>query len=136
MARFQIVEHPDGQAPDLEAQLYEFNAAATGAYDGVDLGFTIEEDGRLIAGLSGYTWGGIAEVRQLWVDRAHRGEGMGEALMRAAIAAAQARGCRFMFLSTHSFQAPGFYEALGFETVATLADKPVGHSEHWMRLRL
>lgn len=136
MSAYQIVERPDGQAPDLEVQLYEFNAAATGAHDGADLGFSIEEDGRLIGGLSGYTWAGIAEVRQLWVERAHRGQGLGEALMRAAIAAAQARGCRLMFLSTHSFQAPGFYEKLGFEVVATIPDKPLGHAEHWMRRRL
>ena len=41
-----------------------------------------------------------------------------------------------MFLSTHSFQAQGFYEKLGFETIATVPDKPLGHAEHWMRLRL
>ena len=51
-------------------------------------------------------------------------------------AEARARDCRFLFLSTHSFQAQGFYEGLGFETLATIPDKPLGHAEHWMRLDL
>jgi GNAT superfamily N-acetyltransferase len=65
-----------------------------------------------------------------------RGGGLGSALVRAAIDAARTRGCRYLFLSTHSFQARGFYERLGFITLATIADKPLGHAEHWMRLTL
>src|SRR5262249_40367955 len=94
------------------------------------------EAGELIAGCSGYTWAGIAEVKLMWVHPDHRGRGLGLAVMQAAIGEARARGCSLMFLSTHSFQAPAFYEKLGFETIATIPDKPLGHAEHWMRLRL
>jgi hypothetical protein len=33
-----------------------------------------------------------------------------------------------VFLATHSFQAPGFYERMGYERQSVLQDHPVGHS--------
>jgi GNAT superfamily N-acetyltransferase len=120
----------------LAERLNDFNSAAVGRTDGLDLAFVVEEDGEMTAGLSGYTWAGIAEVKVLWVREDRRRDGLGRQLMAAAIAEARARGCRFLFLSTHSFQAQGFYEKLGFETLATIPDKPLGHAEHWMRLTL
>ena len=118
----------------LDDRLYAFNQEATGYRDGDDLRFRVEEGGEVVAGAVGYTWGGIAEIKLIWVREDRRKDGLGSALMQAAIAEAKARGCRFLFLSTHSFQARGFYEKLGFETLATLPDKPLGHTEHWMRL--
>lgn len=120
----------------LDDRLYAFNQDATGYRDGEDLRFSVEQDGEVVAGAVGYTWGGIAELKLVWVREDQRGGGLGAALMQAAIAEAKARGCRFLFLSTHSFQAQGFYERLGFETLATIPDKPLGHAEHWMRLTL
>jgi len=120
----------------LEDRLYAFNQDATGYRDGDDLNFAVEEAGEIVAGVAGYTWGGIAEVKQLWVREDRRHAGLGLELMHAAIAEAKARGCRFLFLATHSFQAQAFYARLGFETIATLPDKPLGHAEHWMRLDL
>ncbi len=120
----------------LAEQLNEFNYAAVGRHDGADLDYVVEEGGEMVAGLSGYTWAGIAEVKLLWVREDQRGRDLGSQLMAAAIAEARARACELMFLSTHSFQAQGFYEKLGFETIATIPDKPLGHAEHWMRLKL
>ena len=40
------------------------------------------------------------------------------------------------FLATYDFQAPEFYRRLGFEEVARIADKPLGHTEFVMRLSL
>jgi len=120
----------------LDDRLYAFNQDATGYRDGEDLRFSVAEGGEVVAGAVGYTWGGIAEIKLVWVREDRRKDGLGSALMQAAIAEAKARGCRFLFLSTHSFQAQGFYEKLGFETLATIPDKPLGHTEHWMRLDL
>src|SRR6476619_1126102 len=104
---------PVDEDPAFDARLAEelnrFNYAAVGAYDGRGLDFAVEEDGELVAGLSGYTWAGIAEVKTLWVREDRRGSGLGRDLMAAAIAEARARRCELMFLSTHSFQAQGFY---------------------------
>ena len=98
------IQARDGLAGELEERLYEFNLVASGHADGEELGFVVEEDGQMVAGLSGYTWGGMADVKQLWVREDRRHAGLGSALMRRAIEEARARGCRLMFLTTHSFQ--------------------------------
>jgi ribosomal protein S18 acetylase RimI-like enzyme len=113
--------------------LYAYNKRATGHHDGRDLGFVVEEDGTLVAGLEGYTWGGICEVARLWVREDRRKQGLGSALVRAAIAEAEARGCAQVLLSTYDFQAPDFYARHGFEKIAEIPDKPVGHTEFVMR---
>ena len=136
MPAWVVIPRHDLDASAVEERLYEFNKAATGYYDGEDLGFVVEDGTQTIAAAAGYTWGGISEIRYLWVHADHRRRGLGSALMQAAMAEARERGCRLMFLSTHTFQAPDFYLHLGFEIIATIEDKPLGHSEHWMRREL
>jgi GNAT superfamily N-acetyltransferase len=131
-----VVARHDLDSVAIEARLYEFNMDATGYRDGRDLGFVVEEAGEVVAAAAGYTWGGICEVKTLWVHPDHRGAGLGSALMGQAIEEARGRGCRLMFLATYDFQAPDFYERLGFECIATIPDKPLGHIEHIMRRTL
>ena len=120
----------------LEDRLYEMNASRTGCENAASLGFVAEAVGELIGAAAGYTWGGICELRQVWVQETCRGKGLGRALMTEAIREAKARGCTYVYLATYDFQAPGFYAKLGFEKVAEIPDKPLGHTELVMRLRL
>jgi ribosomal protein S18 acetylase RimI-like enzyme len=110
--------------------------AARGTKTRPSLGFLAEAQGELVGAVAGYTWGGICEVRQVWVHEAYRGEGLGEALITEASREAKARGCAYIYLATHDFQAPGFYAKLGFQKVAEIPDKPLGHTEIVMRLPL
>src|SRR5262245_12228017 len=99
----------------LEKHVHEFNVAATGIRDARGLVILLRDPNRRIyAGLSGHTWGGVAEVRFLWVDEPRRRTGIGGRLLRAAEDEARARGCSKIVLSTHSFQAPGFYHKHGY----------------------
>ena len=99
----------------LEDRLYEHNAAATGHRDGLGLGFEVlDDDGARIGAIAGHTWGGVAEIAQLWVEPAWRGQGLGLALLDAALAEARRRGCKRAFLMSYDFQAPGLYERRGF----------------------
>jgi hypothetical protein len=50
----------------LEDRISEFNSSATGIADGELLAFFVRERGRIVAGISGNTWGGTCEVRQFW----------------------------------------------------------------------
>jgi len=120
----------------LEDRLYAFNAEQTGFADGRSLAFTAEEGGEQVAAVAGYTWGGICELRQVWVRDDRRGGGLGRALMEAAIDEARARGCAHVFLATYDFQAPAFYARLGFREAARIEGKPLGHAEFVMRLDL
>jgi ribosomal protein S18 acetylase RimI-like enzyme len=112
----------------LEEQINEYNFATTGIRDARLLVMLVHDsDRRICAGLSGHTWGGVAEVRFLWVDEARRRQGLGSRLLRAAEDEARARGCGKMVLSTHSFQAPGFYVRNGFVVSGEFADYPRGY---------
>jgi len=126
---------PD-ELDQLEDRLYEMNASRTGYDNAALLGFVAEAEGERVGAAAGYTWGGICELRQVWVQETYRCKGLGKALMIEAIREAKARGCAYIYLATHDFQAPGFYAKLGFEKVAEIPDKPLGHTEFVMRLRL
>ena len=112
----------------VEDRLYEHNSTATGRHDGQGLGFVIRDAaGQAIGVAAGYTWAGISEIRQMWIDAAHRGKGYGRALLEAMIAEAARRGASRIWVSSYDFQAPGLYEKAGFVRVAELAGFPEGH---------
>jgi ribosomal protein S18 acetylase RimI-like enzyme len=118
----------------LDEQFYEFNRTATAIDDGRALGiFLRDESGNILAAVAGHTWGGTCELRQVWVIEARRRAGLGRRLLAAAEAEATRRGCFQLVLTTHSFQAPGFYRKLGFEVVWELPDYPRGHAYLLMR---
>lgn len=120
----------DEDSAALRDALHEFNFAATGYRDGRALScFLKDDDGTLIAGIDGFTWGGYARIEYLWVDASHRGEGIGTRLLAAAENEARRRGCGKIVLDTHSFQAPDLYRSLGYGEVATTLDTPVGFSQ-------
>jgi ribosomal protein S18 acetylase RimI-like enzyme len=121
----------------VDERLYAFNREATGIHDGRLLRvFARDGGGRLVGAATGHTWGGTCEILQLWVDAPRRRAGLGRELMARAEAEARTRGCRQIVLTTHSFQAPAFYRALGFEPVGEVPDYPAGHSELTLRKRL
>lgn len=126
-----VAASDDATAEDLqflEEQVNTFNFETTGIHDARLLVVWLRDDaGRIRAGLSGHTWGGVAEVRFLWVEASQRHAGLGSELLRAAEAEARARGCTKMVLSTHSFQAPELYRRHGFVAVGEFADYPRGH---------
>jgi len=130
-----------GDAPRIEAflaeRIYEYNAAATGYCDAES--FTaVKEDGSgaMEAGICGYTWGGCCFISYLWVAASSRGKGLGSELLAAVENHAREKRCRLVLVSTHSFQAPGFYARRGYEGRAHIDDHPVGHSSNFYGKRL
>jgi GNAT superfamily N-acetyltransferase len=114
----------------LVERIYEFNSETTGYFDRKLLGGSIlDKEGKVIAGFSGHTWGGCCELTHVWVSTKYRGQGLGNSLLRGAEAEALQRGCLQVVLLTHSFQAPGFYEANGYERKYAIEGLPVGHSD-------
>jgi GNAT superfamily N-acetyltransferase len=112
----------------IEDRIYEHNSRATGRRDGRGLGFVIRnEAGRTIGAVAGTTWSGTSELKQMWVDEAHRGHGHARALLDAYIAEARSRGVGRIWVSSYDFQAPGLYEKAGFRRVVELAGWPEGH---------
>lgn len=121
----------------LDERLYEFNVRATRIDDGRMLCARLEDEtGAVIAGIAGHTWGGSCEITRLWVHESRRGQGLGRALLAAAENEALRRGCDRVLLMTHSFQAPAFYEKLGYVRRGSIEDYPRGHAKYLYEKRL
>ena len=118
----------------LEDQINAYNMARVGAYDGRDLAiFVRDKAGRIVAGISGYTWAGFCEIQFLWVDESLRQRSYGTQLLRSAEEEARARGCSLIVLGSYSFQAPDFYRRHGYEVVGLVEDCPVGYVHYYFR---
>jgi GNAT superfamily N-acetyltransferase len=119
----------------LQEEIYRFNVEATGLPDGRGMSLRVDgPSGELVAGLTGWTWGGTGYVEVLWVQPEFRGKGLGGGLLAAAEAEGEARGCTQMALSTHSFQAPDFYRRSGYLECGRFREYPAGHSQlHFMK---
>ena len=88
-------------------------------------------------GLIGEIWNGWLYIDSLWVADDLRQHGYGAQLVRAAEQEANRCGCYGALLETFSFQARPFYERLGFEVYAELADCPLpGMTRYYMRKTL
>ena len=94
------------------------------------LAIFLRKEGQIAAGLAGETYCGWLFVKYLWVSDELRGRGVGRELMARAEARARELGCHSAWLDTFSFQAPGFYEKLGYEEFGRL-DYPPGHHKHF-----
>ena len=128
------IEFTQSQFHEIEAflaeRIYEFNANATGLFDGEEFAAAVRDsNGRIIAGVSGHTWGGCCRVSQLWVHESARKQDVGTSLMVAVEAHAVSKKCTQIVLSSHSFQAPDFYRRLGYVEHARISGYPGGHSD-------
>ncbi len=136
--QLSVIAEPSGEDVSFLAErIYEYNVAQTGLRDGRLFGiFVRDEEGTIVAGLDGWTWGGCLYVDHLWVHESLRGQGHGSRLLETAERDAVAHGCRHALLSTHSFQVPGFYRRHGYEVCAVVDDYPPGHQQYYMRKSL
>ncbi len=91
------------------------------------------EQGELIAALTADLLWGWLYIDELWVDESCRGTGMGKQLMNQAEEYAKAQALSGLWLWTQSWQAPVFYQQLGFEEFTRLEDFPKGHSRIGLR---
>jgi ribosomal protein S18 acetylase RimI-like enzyme len=79
-----------------------------------------DQNKKLIGGVSGRTIYKNFLINVVWVDKCARGTGLGRHLMELAETEAKNQGCLVAQVDTLAFQAPIFYEKLGFKTVGTI----------------
>ena len=134
---FEIDDDPDPVDLEfLETQLRREASAAMSLGDGVELAIFVRDAGKVVAGITGWTWGDSCELETLWVDPSLRGRGLGSRLMAAAETEAEARGCVQTVHFTYGFQTGRFYERIGYQLVGRVENFPSGTDVLWYRKRL
>jgi GNAT superfamily N-acetyltransferase len=112
--------------------LRAFNADAAGKTAHQPLTLTVRHRGKIVGGLAAETYFGWMFVSLLWIEAKHRRAGVGRSLIERAETEARARGVNCVYLDTFSFQAPGFYQKLGYRQFGQLDEFPKGHSRFWL----
>ena len=94
-----------------------------------------DHEGNVAGGIMTSTlyWTQYLEV--LWVDDKYRGLGYGRDLVLEAHRLAKEDGCTSSHVYTFSWQAPDFYQAVGYELIATYVGYHGGITEHILRKR-
>lgn len=100
------------------------------------LAFVLQDGPIIQGGLIGFIQWDWFHIETLGVAAALRGQGWGHKLIDTAEAVAREQNCQGMWLSTFTFQAPGFYERIGFEKCGEITDHPVGQSRIFYMRRL
>jgi len=141
MAEFKMIveEKPDADAwKEIVGQLVKFNESKAGPLKPERFVVTLRdpESNAVIGGLHAVSYWDWFFIEHVYVPDALRKRGTGTSLMKEAEAAAKKRGCVGINLGTFSFQAPGFYEKLGYERTHTTPHFPKGHENYTYVKRL
>jgi N-acetylglutamate synthase-like GNAT family acetyltransferase len=73
---------------------------------------------QVAGGVSGWTWGDAGGIAMVWVRPEDRASGTGSRLLEAFESEARSRGCTHVFVTSFTFQAPGFYERHGYREIS------------------
>jgi len=124
---------PPEEAAIVDAGLDAHNSAAAPLHEVTPLScFARLPTGEVIGGALGRTWGRCCELQQLWVAEEHRAKGVASRLLRQFEERAQTRDCDTFYLTTLSFQAPGFYRKHGYASLAQITGYPDGIAKYLM----
>lgn len=80
-------------------------------------------------------WGNL-HIKYLLTKEAYRERGVGRTLMDHALRYGKEQGCRFAFVETMNFQAPEFYQKLGFTVELKRDGYAAGTSFYYLRIDL
>lgn len=118
----------DGNLSDIDEiynMLKSYNLSNREKSENIPLGVYYEnEAGKKLAGLTGETFGNWLCIKYLFVSENLRNQGIGRKIVISAENEARNRGCKYVFVDTFSFQAPAFYEKLGYRCVFSLTNYP------------
>ncbi len=136
--KISIEIQPDSKQVDfVDKQLHKFNTSKIGDYQYTPLCLLLRDSKEnIVGGLEGFIGLGWLHIGTLWIAEELRGDGYGKALLLAAEEEAVNRGCLNVYVFTYSFQAPEFYQHLGYEVFGELTDFPPGHRRYFLKKNL
>ena len=121
----------------LAERLTAFNDGDVGPSEKKALAvFVRDEDGAVVAGISGYTAWGWLYVQWLWLDAGHRGQGLAAQMLAAAEVEAKARGCHGAYIDTFNPVALKVYRRAGYVPFGELRDFPKGRTRTFLQKSL
>ena len=130
---FRITD--DGDVRDINEiheMLKEYNLSHRESSQNVPIGVFLEDErSRKLAGLTGETFGNWLCIQFLFVSEQLRGQRIGKELLETTESEAKQRGCKYAFVDTFSFQAPGFYRNNGYHEVFTLEEYLYTEKRHY-----
>jgi len=92
------------------------------------LAFSIEEEGKFIAGITGTLSIESFHINTLAVAAEYQGKDYGTKLVKAIEEEAFSRGAKVFTVSTQDYQALEFYQKLGYEVFGTLENSPFANA--------
>ncbi len=93
-------------------------------------------DSIIIGGIYGRSIWGTLEIKTFVVRDEFRKSGVGTTLIKEAEFEATRRNCEYISLDTFSFQAPEFYEKMGFIKIGTETNFPKGFDKIYYRKKI
>jgi GNAT superfamily N-acetyltransferase len=122
----------------ISSGLARFNEQQAGIRDSRPLAVVVRDGDtkRPIGGITGRTSLGLLFIDLFFLPEELRGGGLGSRVLHLAEEEARRRGCVAAVLFTINFQAPGFYERLGYLVLGAIDCLPPGTSRIVMTKRL
>jgi GNAT superfamily N-acetyltransferase len=130
-----LTDHPDEEFRSvLSDGLDLHNRREAGYVDRRSLAIVVSDaqTGKPLGGVLGLTSFGLLFIDLVYLPEALRGREIGKGMIEMAEAEGRKRGCRAAVLYTISFQAPGFYERLGWRVFGEVPCDPPGTSRVFM----
>ncbi len=136
--QWSIDHHPSDRAIQaVRNELIAYNIATAAIDASRDLAvFLHDVHGQLMGGIVGTIWGQCVEIKYLWVHYSLRRQGYGSRLLQTLEQEARAQQCHAAILDTYSFQAPDFYQRLGYEVFGVIDGYPQGYQKVFLKKRL
>ena len=135
----RISDAPDAASEGVvEEGLAQFNEQHAGYRDARPLAILAlrGEDEEVVGGLIGRTSMGLFFIDLVYLPPDARGDGLGSRMLVMAEDEARSRKCSAAVLYTITFQAPDFYEQLGYRELGRIECAPPGATRICMTKKL
>lgn len=117
MAEIVFCEKADEELDRFVADGFEEHSAENGtSSDYKEFAFAAKEGTDTVGAVFGHAYYNEVHISELIVRKEYRGRDIGTALIKAVEDRFRGNGYDHISLSTHRFQAAGFYEKCGFQT--------------------
>ncbi len=140
-SRFSVIANPtEDEVKEFQKGLDAYNMEKTnGEFNSPQPWLNLvlkDQDGKIVGGLFTSTLFWTLYLEVLWVDDKYRGLGYGRDLVLEAQRLAKKDGCISSHVYTFSWQAPDFYQAVGYKLIATYEGYHGGITELILMKRL